>query len=58
MKTGKKKKKKEMFGDIVASTHYRASWAVPARVCVWVWFNRSAQTDTVHEAAWDKNVYE
>lgn len=52
------KSEKKKFGDIVASTHYRASWAVPALVFMWVWFNRSAQTDTVHEAAQSKNVHE
>lgn len=55
MKTGGKKKK---FGDIVAPTRYRASWAVPALVFVWVWFSRSAQTDAVCEAAQGKNVHE
>lgn len=54
MKTEKKKR----FGDIVVSTHDRASWAVAALVFVWIWFNRSAQTGTVCEAAQGKNVHE
>lgn len=28
--------KKKKFDGIVASTHYRASWAVPALVFVWI----------------------